>query len=260
MFLYLLAALVPFPKLLRGDRTAGLLTPAIASAGIVAHSASIVLQGISQVRCPVTSRTEILSLLSCLIVVGYVVTYLRSRMQILSVILPPLALVLLVTSNILEVFFPGAGPGERVARIKGGLFFFHVTIAILGIAALFVTFASSVTYLLQTWILKSKTKRFGAWLKALPPLDRCDRLVYASLTWGFPLLTLGIVTGSLLEARRSGHFWSWRAGEGFSAIAWAIFAVLIVARVTRGWRGRKSAYLTIAGFIAGFLAMMGMYF
>lgn len=258
MILYLLASVTPFPKLLRKDRIGGLLTPALASAGLVAHMAAILVQGVAEERCPVTNRYDILSLLSWLIVLIYVVAYLRSGMQILSVILTPLALVILVTSNVLEVFFPGAGPPGVEAEVKGPLFFLHVTIAILGVAALFLTFAFSLTYLLQIWILKRK--QYGGWLRVLPPLDRCDRLVYRSLSWGFPLLTLGIVSGSLLESRHSGHFWSWRVDEAFSVIAWTIFAVLITARVARGWRGRKFAYLTIVGFVAGFLAMMGMYF
>ena len=256
ILLYLLASLAPFPPLMRRQRPGHIVTPALATAGLVAHMGAIIQQGIAIGRCPVTNRYEILSLLSWFVVLLSVIVYVRGRLHVMSVILTPLALVVLITSNLLEYILP-ARPLALGAAEEGSLFLLHVTIALVGVAALFLTFASSLTYLLQDRILKSK--QHGSWLRVLPPLDRCDRLVYQSLMLGFPLLTLGIVTGSLLSASRNGHFWPWRADEAFSVTAWAIFAVIIYARLARGWRGRKSAYLTIAGFVAGVLTMIGLY-
>jgi len=254
--LYLLSSLAPVPTLLRREQRGTLLAPAFAGAGLIAHMSAIVLGGIAAGRCPVVNRYEIMSLLSWLIVLFYLIVYARSRMQVLTVILPPLSLVVLVTSNLLDFLLP-EGPLPLTAAQQGTLFVLHVTIAVLSVAALCLTFALSAIYVLQDRLLKNK--QHGSWLRVLPPLDRCDRLVYRSLILGFPLLTLGIVSGSVLHATRSGHFWAWRGDELFALVAWSILAVVIVARLTRGWRGRRSAYLTIAGFVAGVLTMVSMY-
>src|SRR5262245_56482910 len=186
---------------------------------MVVHMTGIILVGVHQGRCPVLNRYEVMSLLSWLIILVYVIAYARTRLQALSVILPPLGLVVFVTSNVLEQLLPPR-PLALGGREQSSLLVFHVTISIMGVAALFLTFASSLMYLLQDRILKSK--QHGGWLRMLPPLDRCDRMVYQSLMWGFPLLTLGIVTGSLLNASQTGHFWTWRLDEAFSVVAWAI--------------------------------------
>lgn len=256
LILYTLASLSAFAALFRRDRKGTLLTPALATAGLIAHMAEIVLVGFQEGRCPVLNRYEVMSLLSWLVVLVYVLTYARTRLQALSVILAPLALVILVTSNILQFVLPPQTVSLGVAQ-QGSLFVVHVLISIVGIAALFLTFASSLLYLVQDHLLKSK--QHAVWLRFLPPLDRCDRMVYQSLMAGFPLLTLGILSGSILSASRSGQFWSWRVDEAFSVIAWSIFAALIWARLMKGWRGRKSAYLTMAGFAAGLMTMVGMF-
>jgi ABC-type uncharacterized transport system permease subunit len=256
LIFYFLASLSAFPALFRRDRRGTLLTPAIAAIGMVTHLSEMMLIGVREGRCPVLNRYEAMSLLALLIVFVYLLAYARTRLGVLSVILPPLGLVVLTTSNILEFVLP---PQSILLGKEGqhSLTVFHVTLAMVGLSALFLTFALSLIYLLQDRMLKNK--QHASWLRVLPPLDRCDTMIYRSIVCGFPLLTLAIVTGSLLNASVTGHFWSWRADEAFSVIAWGIFGVIIWARLAKGWRGRKSAYLTIVGFAAGVLTMSGMF-
>jgi ABC-type uncharacterized transport system permease subunit len=256
LLLYVLATFFAFPSLIRRRDKRNHWTPALAAVGLVVHMASLIQQGVAAGRCPVLDRSATMSFFSWLIVLIYVIAWTRSRMQVLSVILPALAVIVFLTSNFLELVLPPQ-PIQLGATEQTSLFAFHVTVSMIGVAALFLTFASSVTYLLQDRILKSK--RHGSWLQVLPPLNRCDRLVVQSLMWGFPLLTVGIITGSVLSASRTGHFWSWRWDEAFSIVAWGIFAVILWARSARGWRGRKSAYLTLVGVLAGVLTMAGMW-
>lgn len=256
LVLYFLASISAFPALFRKNRRGTLLTPAIAACGMLTHLSEMMMVGAREGRCPVLNRYEAMSLLAWLIVLVYLIAYARTRLGVLSVILPPLGLVVLTTSNILEFVLPP----QAILLGKGqqhSLTVLHVTLAMLGLSALFLTFALSLIYLLQDRMLKNK--RYAAWLRVLPPLDRCERMIYQSIICGFPLLTLAIVTGSLLNASTSGHFWSWRIDEAFSVVAWGIFAIIIWARLASGWRGRKTAYLTIVGFLAGVLTMSGMF-
>ena len=62
----------------------------------------------------------------------------------------------------------------------------------------------------------------------------------------------------MLNAAETGTYWSWNSRETLSMVAWIILAVVVVARVGWGWRGRKAAILTIIGFTAVFLRMLGI--
>jgi len=79
-----------------------------------------------------------------------------------------------------------------------------------------------------------------------------------SLMWGFPLLTLTIVTGGIWSANFRSRYWLWEGKETFALLAWMILGIIITARLLRGWRGRKAAYLTIVAFAALIMRMIGV--
>jgi ABC-type transport system involved in cytochrome c biogenesis permease subunit len=85
-------------------------------------------------------------------------------------------------------------------------------------------------------------------IQRLPSLEQLDRLNYRCIGWGFPLLTLGILSGGIWAASTWGSFWSWEPREVLSLITWIIYAALLQFRLTTGLRGRRAATLTIVGF------------
>jgi ABC-type transport system involved in cytochrome c biogenesis permease subunit len=102
-------------------------------------------------------------------------------------------------------------------------------------------------YLLQEYQLKNK--KSSALGSRFPSLETLDRLNYIFLVWGFPLMTLGILTGSLWARINWGDYWSWEPRQISSALIWLLYGALLQARMARGWRGRKAALLTIVGFV-----------
>ena len=114
---------------------------------------------------------------------------------------------------------------------------FHVIFAFLGNALFTLTFCCGVMYLIQEHQLKSK--KMGAIAKRLPPLNVLDNLSYQSLKFGFPLLTLGIITGAVWAEYAWGSYWNWDAKETWSLITWLLYAALLHQRLTVGWRGRR---------------------
>ncbi len=83
-----------------------------------------------------------------------------------------------------------------------------------------------------------------------PPTRVLDDINYKAIMIGFPLLTLGIITGAAWANYAWGTYWSWDPKETWSLIVWFIYAAFIHARFTRGWVGRKAAWLSIFGFAA----------
>ena len=248
---YVLATACAFAALTLSLRRLVPWTPVLASVGLLAHLSHLVLLGISLGGLPLRDYRDVLSLLIAAAVIVYLVAFLRTRLEVLGAVILPVVLILIFISNLLpNDVLPVSKNMEKL------LMSFHIFIAVLGASALFLTFAAAVLYLVQERRLKEKRlPRFGV---KLPSLERCDSIGKWSLVWGFPLLTLTIITGGIWSANFRSRYWIWEGKETFALLAWMILGIIITARLLRGWRGRKAAYLTIVAFTALILRMIGV--
>jgi ABC-type uncharacterized transport system permease subunit len=122
----------------------------------------------------------------------------------------------------------------------------HVSLVLLGNVALALTCGVGLMYLLQERQLKSK--HLGTMYHRLPSLDFLDRLGHRALLVGFPLLTVGLLAGALQAQAAWGRLFTWGPTQVLSLLAWLMYAGLLQARLTAGWRGRKAALLAVVGF------------
>jgi len=88
--------------------------------------------------------------------------------------------------------------------------------------------------------------------------DMLDEISYKSIMIGFPLLTLGIITGAVWANEAWGTYWSWDPKETWSLITWFIYAAFLHARYTRGWSGKRAAAIAIFGFLAVIFTYLGV--
>lgn len=214
---------------------------------------TIVQHGLAVGYFPLANRIEFLLVLAWGILTLYLIVSLRWNVAAAGLVLPPLAALMTVPA----LWLPGR---EAVVPFPGrqALFIVHTTVSTAGIAALCVAFAMSLMYLIQDRALKSK--RVPTVLKRLPSLATCDRVGYLAVLAGFPLLTLGIVTGSVWNLETNGRIFTLGPKQIFPLLAWGLFALVLYARVARGSGGRNAAYLTIAGFALGIFTILGMTF
>ena len=131
-----------------------------------------------------------------------------------------------------------------------------MSVSTLGIAILSVAFAMSLIYIVHDRALKSR--KTLSLLERLPSLERCDRVGLQSLAAGFLLLTLGIGTGIAVNFDVFQQWWVFGIKQIFPVVAWLMFAGILGARTALGFRGRKSAYATMAGFAIVLLSVLGM--
>lgn len=208
--------------------------------------------GIRSGRLPFSYSFELFATLGWAVLLAYLVVLARFRVHAAGVVLPPIAFALSVIGfwNL-----PEARLDSTWVRPVDVLHV-HIGLATLGMAAFFVAAAMSFIYVLQDRALK--TKRGWAWVERLPPLDRADRAGLEAMLWGFPLFTVAIVLGLALNASARGAWLSAEAKQLFPLLAWAVFAGVLAARLLRGFRGRRAAYLTIAGFLLGLLTLIGV--
>lgn len=89
-------------------------------------------------------------------------------------------------------------------------------------------------------------------------LKTLDNLSYRILGLGFPLLTIGILSGAVWANQTWGSYWSWDPKETWALITWFIFAIYLHTRLSKGWTGQKSALLASFGFFIIWICYLGV--
>jgi cytochrome c-type biogenesis protein CcsB len=122
----------------------------------------------------------------------------------------------------------------------------HVPVMFISYSILGVAFAVGIAYLLQERQMKSKRPNDMSY--RLPSLDELDALIYKLIMAAFVPLTLGIFLGGVWAYSAWGRFWGWDPKETWALITWFVYVVYLHLRLFVGWRGRKTAYLSLIGF------------
>ena len=219
--------------------------------GFLSHTLALVTRYVEAGHTPVTNLYESLSFFAWMVIGMLLIVSLKYKIKVLGAFLTPIAVVLML--------FAYALPKEIIPLapvLKSFWHPFHVIFAFLGNAIFALAFCCGVMYLVQEHQLKSK--RIGAITQRLPSLKVLDDLNYQSLTYGFPLLTLGIITGAIWAEYAWGRYWNWDPKETWSLITWLLYAALLHQRLTVGWRGRKAAIMAILGFLAALFTFLGV--
>jgi cytochrome c-type biogenesis protein CcsB len=219
--------------------------------GFASHTLALVTRYAEAGYTPVTNLHESLSFFAWMIVGVLLIANLKYRITVLGAFLTPIALILMI--------FAFALPKEILPLapvLKSFWHPFHVIFAFLGNAIFALACCCGVMYLIQEHQLKAK--RIGAITKRLPPLRVLDDLNYQALTFGFPLLTLGIITGAIWAEYAWGRYWNWDPKETWSLITWFFYAAMLHQRLTVGWRGRKAAIMAIVGFLSVLFTFLGV--
>jgi ABC-type uncharacterized transport system permease subunit len=214
--------------------------PRLIGVGAVLHATHIVVYSLVLRVCPVEGIHFPMSVAAMLACGGYVLLRSRWRIDVVGAFVAPLALTTLMASR-----FVGGG-ADVEPHVKSAILPFHVTMNLLGVALFSLAFAAAALYLVQEKLLKAK--RVEGLFQRLPPLDSLDQAEHKFLLAGFPLLTLGIITGTLWARRLDPGSGADVARTAFGYVTWLLFAGVLLLRAAAGWRGRRAAYGTIAGF------------
>jgi len=91
-------------------------------------------------------------------------------------------------------------------------------------------------------------------------LESIDNLSYRTISFGFPLLTMGIIAGAVWANEAWGSYWSWDPKETWALITWLVFASYLHARITKSWQGEKPAMIASVGFVVVWICYLGVNF
>ncbi|MFA6384307.1 MAG: c-type cytochrome biogenesis protein CcsB [Candidatus Omnitrophota bacterium] len=190
---------------------------------------------------------------SWLIVAVYLFVARRTGDSVNSIFVFPLVVILLGFAKFISNAVRPLPPALQ-SRWLG----IHVSFCFLGYACFVFSFCFAVLYLWQERELKSR--KVDRYFFRLPSVGLLDSLGYKTVAFGFVFLSLGIISGSVWAQRAWGSFWSWDPKETWSLIMWLVYLAYLHGRLTRGWKGRKSAYLAIIGFIIMLFTYLGVSF
>ncbi len=223
------------------DEKQGVFAARLVGVGAMFHASHIIAASFVWHVCPVAGVHFPMSVATMLMAGGYALFRKKWKLDVLGAFVAPLAL----TAH-LALRFTGSGPLDPTPRFRSAMLPVHVTMNVLGIALFSLAFAAASLFLVQERLLKQK--KTGGLFKRLPPLDALDRAEHRFLLAGFPLLTLGIVTGTLFVRRVDAVTIADLVRTGFGYATWLFAAGVLFLRASAGWRGRRAAYGTIAGF------------
>jgi ABC-type uncharacterized transport system permease subunit len=247
--LYGLACAFYIALLVRGGDGAGRGGVWALLAAAVAHVAFVATDFATAGHHPLEEIRSSLSLLSLLIVAAYLAATMRWHVKVLGAFVTPVAL----------LFFLGAGLGRGVGdvphEVRSVLLPVHVGLNVLGLVAFAIAFVAAVAYVIQENLLRQK--KITGLFRRLPALDELDTIGLRFVTLGFPLLTLGIITGTVWAVRLDPDAPAISAAQGFALLAWLVFAAVLLLRVAAGWRGRRAAIGTMLGFVCTIAVLAG---
>jgi cytochrome c-type biogenesis protein CcsB len=230
------------------NKTFGTLSTSLIIIGLIIHSGGLLFRWIETHQTgygyvPLSNMYESLIFFSWTIVLVYLILEFKYQQKIIGVFVTPFAFLAIALTSIIPGIDTKITP--LVPALQSNWLAIHVITCFLGYASFAVSFGISILYLIRD----KKEGHEEKGLKWLPSISVLEEINYKSIVIGFPMLTLGIITGAAWANYAWGSYWNWDPKETWSLITWFIYAAFLHARFTRDWRGRRVAILSIVGFV-----------
>jgi cytochrome c-type biogenesis protein CcsB len=256
-FLYGLAAFFYIFSLVFKKPFSGRLGTWTSLAGVAGNIAGITLRWIESYRmgighAPLSNLYESLVFFSLVIVVIYLVIEKSYANRVIGAFTTPIAFLAMAYASLSPNISDKIQP--LVPALKSNWLIAHVITCFIGYGAFAIAFGLSIMLLLK----QKNGKTESPFLKLFPDGNVLDELSHQMIMFGFLFLSAGIITGAVWANSAWGRYWGWDPKETWSLITWFIYATLLHARFTRGWQGRKLAYLSIIGFSAVLFTYFGV--
>lgn len=257
---YMASMVVFFAFLASKNKTIGLTGSVLAYAGFAVQAVAIALRwkesyAMGYGHAPLSNLYESVTFFSWTIILIYIIIELKYKYRIVGAFVVPFAFLGMTWAQL----GMQSGIEPLVPALQSNWLLYHVITCFLGYAAFAVACGISIMYLFKASSEeRSGSTPAGGLMAMFPPIRVLDDLNYRAIMIGFPLLTLGIITGAAWANYAWGTYWSWDPKETWSLIVWFIYAAFLHARFTRGWVGKRAAWLSIIGFAATIFCYLGV--
>ncbi len=220
--------------------------------GLIFHLSGIILRWIAAGRAPLSNMYESMIFASLGIIIIFFVFDKTYKITFIKFICGIIGFVIMVLAHKLPFFDTRIQP--LMPALQSSWLTYHVVSIMLSYSAFTLSFLLSAVYLISEQIKKRKILFFDK----IPDLETIEFYNYKAISIGFPLLTLGIITGAIWANIAWGRPWAFDPKETWSAITWMIYAAFLHSRFISGWTGRRSIIISILGFFAVLFTYIGV--
>ena len=218
---------------------------------VFVHGIGVVTRGIAAARVPWANMYEFSVSGSFILVAIFVFAWRVRDIRIIATFVTGFALLVLGTAT--NIFYVQVK--TLMPALQSYWLVIHVTVAVLATAFFNIAAALSVAYLLKTsaYVEKSQSKVIGfarRVLAAFPEQQRLERLQVRFNSIGLVLWSFTLIAGAIWAQRAWHRYWGWDTKEVWTFIIWTLYAGYFHATSTRGWTGKRAAWLSLVGFTA----------
>nr|YP_010903831.1 heme attachment to plastid cytochrome c [Hypnea musciformis]WCH56882.1 heme attachment to plastid cytochrome c [Hypnea musciformis] len=217
---------------------------------------------------PLSNLYESLIFLSWVLTFIHLIIEKQNNSKLIGAINIPISLFTIAFSSlVLPPEIKQASP--LVPALRSNWLMMHVSIMMFSYGTLILGSLLSILFLIisitnkyklnKTKLVYDKNKTYLLFNR-LNFLQSVDNLSYRIISLGFPMLTIGIIAGSVWANEAWGSYWSWDPKETWALITWIIFATYLHARLSKSWQGEKPAILASLGFIVIWICYLGVNF
>ncbi|MDT0343417.1 c-type cytochrome biogenesis protein CcsB [Streptomyces litchfieldiae] len=235
----------------QGD-TYGRIAVSLTVLAFLMHLGGVATRALSVERGPWGNMYEFSTAFS-MVVVGAFLGFLLAKKNVRWLGLPLVTTVLLDLGLAVTVLYTESA--QLVPALDSIWMWIHVPLAIICGGLFYVGAISSVLFLFrdryEAKIAAGGTARTltASVMERLPSSVTLDKFAYRINAAVFPVWTFTIIAGAIWAENAWGRYWGWDPKEVWAFITWVAYACYLHARATVGWKGRKAAYLAIAGFV-----------
>ncbi len=213
----------------------------------------------------------------CFLTWGFTLTQLLVERSLPSPVIPAT----LTPISLLSIAFASFALPEElkassplVPALKSSWLIMHVTVIMSSYAALIIGSLLSLAVFFgghdADFQLRSNSMGIGGFrtksadvIETLSPVvfsrtEEMDNLSYRTISFGFLLLTFGLISGAVWANEAWGSWWSWDPKETWAFVSWLVYAAYLHTRLSRGWQGRKPAIIAIIGLFVILTCYIGV--
>lgn len=222
---------------------------ALTIVGFVFHAAATVLRGVAAERVPFANMYEFSLTATLSIVAIYLLMQFFVDLRFLGVLITGLAVLFLGVTKV--NYYVDIVP--LPPALDSYWLVLHIMVAVLAVGFLTLSFGLSVMQLLQARRENQvKAGQSGSlrFMSTLPNAVRLEDSAYRMAIIGFVFWSFTLIAGSIWAERAWSRYWGWDTKEVWTFVIWVLYAGFIHARATRGWRGTRSAWLSVVAYSA----------
>ncbi len=212
----------------------------VTAVGTVVLGVGVVMRGIAAGRVPWANMYEFSISAALLILLVYLTSLKIKDVRFIATFVTGFVLVTLFAA--VSLFYVEVK--TLMPALQSYWLVIHVVVAILATSFFCIAAGLHIAYLVKA----GKSAR--RLMELFPALEQLERLAYRFNVVGFVLWSFTLIAGAIWAERAWHRYWGWDTKEVWTFIIWTLYAGYLHAMATRGWNGKRAAWLGLVAFFA----------